>query len=145
MTSTATIEQWLKKLHQHGYRPTATRQAVVAIIIEATQTLTAQQVYDLGRLRHPALGLVTVYRTLDMLEQLGLVERVHQPHGCHAYIASTAEHQHLLLCQNCGRAERFSGDNLEPLFALVAQQSGYLICEHWLQLLGICPRCQVQA
>jgi Fe2+ or Zn2+ uptake regulation protein len=86
--------------------------------------------------------LVTVYRTLEKLEELQLVQRVHQPHGCHCYLPATTGHQHLMLCQKCGEAEYFSGDDLDALIETLSHQSGYLIQEHWLQLFGLCENCK---
>lgn len=79
-------EAWLDSLQDSGYRLTAPRRAIVTIIAEAPRALEAIEIYDLGRQAHPRLGLVTVYRTLEKLEQLGLVQRVHQPDGCNMYL-----------------------------------------------------------
>ena len=76
------------------------------------RALSPVDVYDLSRAIYPKLGLVTVYRTLEKLEGIGLIQRVHQVGGCNGYIAAPSGHQHLLICQSCGRAEYFSGDDL---------------------------------
>ncbi len=55
------------------------------------------------------MGLVTVYRTVEKLEELGLVQRVHQPSGCQSFIAAAVGHQHLLICQSCGKVVFFDG------------------------------------
>jgi Fe2+ or Zn2+ uptake regulation protein len=133
---------WFSQLHGNGYRVTAPRRAVVEVMAAGSRALNPYQVFELARQRYPALGLVTVYRTLEKLEALGLVERVHQPHGCHAYLPAAVGHEHLLLCQGCGRAEHFSGDDLEALIARIAARTGYQIKEHWLQLFGLCGACQ---
>jgi Fe2+ or Zn2+ uptake regulation protein len=67
---------------------------------------------------------------------------VHQPGGCHSFIASARGHQHLLICQQCGLAEYFSGDNLDPLMKTIGRDSGFSIKEHWLQLFGLCTDCK---
>ena len=90
----------------------------------------------------PGLGLVTVYRTLEKLEELGLIQRVHQTHGCQAFIASGNGHEHLLLCTKCGLAVRFSGDELDPLIQSISHKTGYKVEEHWLQLFGLCDKCK---
>ncbi|MGH2522399.1 MAG: Fur family transcriptional regulator [Anaerolineales bacterium] len=135
-------EEWLARLQANGYRLTGPRRAVVEIVAASRRALNPTQIFDLARRRYPSLGLVTVYRTLDKLEELGLVQRVHQPHGCHAYLPATAGHQHLLLCHRCGQAEYFGGDNLDALMSSIAGSSGYVIEDHWLQLFGICADCQ---
>lgn len=136
------VEIWLARLQENGYRLTDSRRAVVQAIASSERVLTPLEVFDRARPQCASLGLVTVYRTLSRLEELGLVERVHQPGDCHAYIARLPGHQHLLICQHCGRAEYFSGDRLERLMEKVAAESGYQVSQHWLQLFGLCDECQ---
>ncbi|MBN1145785.1 MAG: transcriptional repressor [Anaerolineales bacterium] len=138
------VDAWLGCLQANGCRLTAPRQAVVEILVSSQRVLSPMDVYELGRANYPKLGLVTVYRTIEKLEELGLLQRVHQPSGCQGFVAAFTGHQHLLICQRCGRVTYFSGD-LEKMGGLmdeVAQGSGYLIKEHWLQLFGLCANCQ---
>ena len=100
--------------------------------------------FEQAKRRCPGLGLVTVYRTVEKLEELGLIQRVHQPSGCHAFVAASTGHQHLLICEACGRVSFFSGDTLEGLIDEVGVRSGFHIQEHWLQLFGVCEDCQKQ-
>lgn len=133
---------WLLDLQKNGYRLTESRRAVVEVIANSERVLTAVEVFDLARHRCDSLGLVTVYRTLAKLEELALIQRVHHHEDCHAYIAHLPGHQHLLICQSCGRAKYFSGDRMEPLMKKVATDSGFRVSHHWLQLYGICAECQ---
>jgi Fur family ferric uptake transcriptional regulator len=133
---------WLEQLHDHGYRLTGARRAVVETVEKSTRALTPIEVYDMARKKYRALGLVTVYRTLEKLEELHLIQRVHQPMGCQAFISAGVGHQHLLLCQNCGRVAFFEGDDLDILTKTIANKTGYQINEHWLQLFGLCADCR---
>jgi Fe2+ or Zn2+ uptake regulation protein len=137
-----TSESWLTQLHESGYRITEARRAVVDTVAATDRALTPIEVFDLARRAYPALGLVTVYRTLEKLEELHLIQRVHQPQGCQAFIAASQAHQHLLLCQNCGQVKFFEGDNLDTLIATISKKTGYQIQEHWLQLFGLCQNCK---
>jgi Fe2+ or Zn2+ uptake regulation protein len=143
---TGTGQNWLDELQQAGYRLTAPRQAVVEIIATSPFLLDPQAIHDQARQVYPRLGLVTVYRTLEKLEELGLVQRVHHPDGCQAFIAATRGHQHLLICERCSRVEYFSGDSerMDRLMESVAEESGYQIRDHWLQLFGLCAECRQQ-
>ncbi len=136
-------ETWLEQLHENGYRITDARRAVVDTVEKSAHALTPVQVYDMARKKYRALGLVTVYRTLEKLEELHLIQRVHQPQGCQAFISAGAGHQHLLLCQNCGQVEFFDGDDLDGLTKIISKRTGYKINEHWLQLFGLCAACKV--
>ena len=135
-------QDWLTTLHDHGYRLTEARRAVVETIARSSRALTPLQVYDAARKHYRALGLVSVYRTLEKLEELHLVQRVHQPEGCQAFISAGHGHQHMLLCQRCGRVMFFEGDDLNKLMASLSARTGYQIREHWLQLFGLCEDCQ---
>lgn len=137
-----TTETWLTQLQENGYRLTEARRAVIEIVQTSTHALTPVEVFDMARKKYRGLGLVSVYRTLEKLEELHLVQRVHQPQGCQAFIAEGRGHEHLLLCQNCGRVTFFEGDDLETLIQTISRKSGYLIHEHWLQLFGLCQSCQ---
>ena len=123
-------------------RVTAPRQTVLRVVAESEKALSPTEIYDLGRGEYEKLGLVTVYRTLEMLEDLELVMRVHMADNCHAFVAGIEGHQHLLLCEKCGRVEYFSGDNIDGLIERVEQDSGYQIKSHWLQLFGLCSQCK---
>jgi Fe2+ or Zn2+ uptake regulation protein len=137
-----TADTWLVQLQENGYRLTEARRAVVEIIQKSTRALTPVEVFDMARKKYRALGLVSVYRTLEKLEELHLVQRVHQPQGCQAFIAESSGHEHLLLCQNCGQVTFFEGDDLDTLIKMISKKTGYLIREHWLQLFGLCQTCQ---
>lgn len=132
----------LGEMRASGYRATGSRQAIIDIVTGSRRALNPAEIHTLARKRYPSLGLVTVYRTLEKLEELGLVQRVHHPHGCQSFLPSSHGHEHLLLCQKCGHAETFSGDKLEPLIQNIAERTGYRVEEHWLQLFGLCARCQ---
>jgi Fur family ferric uptake transcriptional regulator len=133
---------WLDQLQENGYRLTKARRAVVKTVAATDRALTPLQVFDLAREQNPALGLVTVYRTLEKLEELHLIQRVHQPEGCQAFIAASQAHQHLLLCQKCGQVKFFEGDDLDDLIVAISEKTGYQIGEHWLQLFGLCGDCR---
>jgi Fe2+ or Zn2+ uptake regulation protein len=135
-------EVWLTQLNKNGYRLTKARRAVVETVAKSARALTPVQVYDAARKAYRALGLVSVYRTLEKLEELHLVQRVHQPEGCQAFIAAGHGHQHLLLCRNCGRVTFFEGDDLDKLIGSISTKTGYQIHEHWLQLFGLCKNCK---
>jgi Fur family transcriptional regulator, ferric uptake regulator len=135
-------DTWLFQLQENGYRLTEARRVVVEVIQKSRRALTPVQVFDRARKKYRELGLVSVYRTLEKLEELGLVQRVHQPQGCQAFVTAGEGHQHLLLCQQCGTATLFEGDDLDGLIKSIARQTGYQIKDHWLQLFGLCENCK---
>jgi Fe2+ or Zn2+ uptake regulation protein len=143
MTDTNVLSnEWLDALQAGGYRLTGPRRAIAEIVAASTCALSPLEIYDRGRKDYPGLGLVTVYRTLEKMEELGLIQRVHQPGGCHMVLRAAHGHEHLMICTTCGRAEYFSGDDMGEFMQSVARKSGFDICDHWLQLFGTCADCK---
>ena len=139
---TTISDEWLVALQASGYRLTAPLRVLVDLLANSPRALEPVDLYDLGRREYPRMGLVTVYRTLEKLQELGLVQRIHQANGCHIYLRAARGHEHVLLCSRCGRAVYFSGDDLSELSVELAQRTGFSIKEHWLQFLGLCADCQ---
>ena len=135
-------EKWISLLQESGCRITSPRAAIIDAILTSQRGLEPLELFDLVRKSHPGIGLVTVYRTLDRLENLGLIQRVHQENGCHMVMKAAVGHEHYLLCTSCGRAVLFDGDDLSRLVSRVESSSGYKVSDHWLQLFGLCPSCQ---
>jgi len=137
-------QDWLNLLQDEGYRITKSRKAVIEVIATSHYVISPMDVFEQARQTYPNLGLVTVYRTFDKLTELGLIQRVHQPSGCHGFVPAFTGHQHLLICERCGLVRFFSGDEegIKPLLDSVEAQSGFHINNHWLQLFGLCKACQ---
>ena len=138
-------EDWLTLLQESGYRRTERCAAIVETILGSARALDPVEIFDAVREHFPGLGLVTVYRTIQKLEELGLIQRLHQQNGCHRVVPATQGHQHFLVCSSCSTVVYFSGDNLADLFARIRQQTGFELQEHWLQLFGLCPTCRAAA
>jgi len=130
-------------LRQAGYRLTQPRLAVLQVLQENEAGLNPEDVYRRGKTICESLGLVTVYRTLNLLTELGLVRRVHSEQRCHSY-ASAGTDRHYLICQGCHRVIEFPCDGLESLIESVRQRTGYTITDHLLELSGLCPECQAR-
>ncbi len=136
--------QWLVRLKEAGYRLTAPRRVVVEVVARSQYLMTPQTIFDCARQQYPQIGLVTVYRTLEKLEALHLIQRIHDVNSCQAFIANQEGHKHPLICQKCGRVEYFSGDSdaMQTLSHHVADESGYVVRTHWLQFFGLCADCR---
>ena len=122
-----TTDPWLTQLQENGCRITGARRAVVETVQKSMRALTPVEVFVMARKKYRALGLVSVYRTLEKLEELHLIQRVHQPQGCQAFISASHGHEHLLLCQNCGQITFFEGDALEALIEAISKKTGYQV------------------
>lgn len=137
------MTEWEQCLADAGCRITASRRAVMHVLMEADAPLSPQEVLEQAQAIHRKLGLVTVYRTLSLLSDLNLVRRAHREDGCHGYLIASPGHRHALICRICGRAVEFPGeDDLHGLIERVEVDTGYRVDDHLLQLFGLCPACQ---
>jgi Fur family ferric uptake transcriptional regulator len=137
------MTDWEQRLADVGCRITAPRRAVIQVLMQTEVPLSPQEVFERGGAIHPKLGLVTVYRTLNLLAELNMVRRVHREDGCHGYLPASPGHRHALICLDCGRAVEFpGGDDLHVLIERVEAGTGYRVDDHLLQLFGLCPDCQ---
>lgn len=133
---------WEDLLGRRGHRVTASRRAVMTALESVDVPLAAAEVLEQARTRHPRLGLVTVYRTLDLFQELGLVRRVHREGGCHAYTTASPGHHHAIVCRHCGRAAEFAGcQEIHALIQRAEDETGFQIDGHMLQLSGLCHQC----
>jgi Fe2+ or Zn2+ uptake regulation protein len=129
-------------LKANSYRLTRARIAVVEAVTSTQSALSPLEVFEYAKTIYPGLGLVSVYRTLETLEELGLIQRMHQHEGWNAYIPHADGHQYLIICDEGGKAEYFEGDDMDAFFSSVAGEHGFTVREHWLQLFGICSGCE---
>lgn len=132
----------LHALAEAGFSDTRARRAVVQAFCESRRSATPADLLARGRARHPKLGQVTVYRTLEILEDLGLIRKLHQEDGCSSYAASSRGHAHYVICRKCRTAVEFDQCTLESVLRDVSARTGYVVEGHWLELFGVCPACR---
>jgi len=136
-------EGWLRRIRQAGYRLTRPRLAVLHVMTESEVPLTAAEVHRRARARYSRLGLVTVYRTLSLLVNLGLVHRLPTDIGGQVYLRTDRRPPgHLLICRSCHRAIEIPCFGLEEMTEELERQTGFAIQGHWLELFGLCPACR---
>ncbi len=128
----------LKAWRARGLRVTAARRAVLEGLSRAGCAADARTVYRLAKQVYPRLGLVTVYRTLDLLAREGWVQRWEE--GGVARYELDQPHHHHLVCLGCGGVSRWDGCPV-PVEA-GATVGGFLVTGHRLELLGYCSTCR---
>ena len=129
-------------LRRHGYKFTPQRWAVIQIIASSQDHLTPAAIYEKVHQEHPNIGLVTIYRTLDILTKLGLICELHAGGSCHSYTTAASEHHHHLICSHCGKVVDFSGYDLSELEQRLSRETGFDIEDHLLEFTGLCQACQ---
>ena len=133
----------LADLKSAGYRLTLSRAAIVRILDETNGWLRPEQVHARAKKYCPSLGLVTVYRTLTLLAEHGYIRRIHFGDKCHGYARVELSHGHHLVCRGCNQAIEIPGtEDLKPLMKQVQNETGFVIEDHLLELVGLCRECQ---
>ncbi|NLT34469.1 MAG: transcriptional repressor [Gaiellales bacterium] len=134
--STSLAEQ----LKMAGFRMTRQRAAVLRAMADSPTPLSALQLWNQAKRNCPCLGLATVYRTLDVLNMVGGVERCHAASGRSFVSCPPGDHHHVV-CVVCGRVAEFSRCNVASLIPEVSRETGFHVESHLLELAGICPTC----
>lgn len=123
-------------------RATAPRHAIADLISRRTGHFTAADLIADARSGNIRIGRATVFRTLDLLNAQGALERIDLPSGEHAYVACAPEqHHHHVVCRNCGRSVEVGDAGLQSVVGEIARRSGFRIDSHRLELYGLCPEC----
>jgi Fur family ferric uptake transcriptional regulator len=126
-------------LHAHGMRMTPQRQLVLDAVRELRHA-TPEQVCQRVQRIAPTVNITTVYRALDLLEELGLVKHTHLGHGAPTYSARDHEHVHLV-CHRCGQVVEVSTGLLAPVAEEVRTEHGFVLDVCHLALSGTCRDC----
>ena len=140
------LQTVLDRLEQEGMRLTGPRQTVVEAILGYREPFTSAELWAAIQEHAPAIGRATVFRTLDLLARLGLIQRIHddaEGGRCHAYLACDTGHHHHLICRRCGTVADFAEDGaLDALVDAVQRRTAFRVEGHRLELIGCCPACQ---
>ena len=126
--------------HSAG-RSTRQRAAVSALLEELDDFRTAQQLYELLRIRGERVGLTTVYRSLQLLAESDQVDVLRNPEGEVTYRRCSNGHHHHLVCRQCGHAVEVDGPAVERWATRVAADHGYVDVSHTVEIFGTCPAC----
>ena len=140
------IEDLKSKLKEKGYKLTTQRRVILDVILENLgRHLSPEEIYDDVRDKYPEIGLATVYRTLQLFEQLNIVYKLNFNDGCSRYelISTSHDHQHHhLICLNCGKVIEVELDLLENLEHEIEKEGVFKIVDHSVKFFGYCNDCR---
>ena len=135
------IDDILERLSKAGRRRTAPRQAIVERLVGARGHVTAEELAADVQARFPSVNISTVYRTLDTLEDLGIVDHVHLGHGRAIYHLTDDDHQHLV-CEVCETVQEIPISKLRPLFRTIEREHGFEVDRRHFAMVGRCRNCR---
>ena len=129
-----------------GYKLTPQRRAIVnSIIKNEGKHLTAEEIYDEVKRDCPEIGLATVYRTILLLEDLGIIYKLDLDDGCArfelAHEGETHRHHHLV-CNVCGGVIEVEDDLLDEIEQKIQNSYNFAITDHSVKFFGVCDKCR---
>lgn len=144
----ARIDKVKQQLQSQGYKLTPQREATVRVLLENEEDhLSAEDVFMLVKDKAPEIGLATVYRTLELLSEMHIVEKMNFGDGVARYdlrTDSNKHHHHHLICVQCGTMSEILEDWLTPLEERLEREYGFAVLDHRLDFQGICAKCQAK-
>lgn len=130
----------INKIRASGGRLTRARLAILKSIVDATDHVTAETLFTMVSTNNPYLHISTVYRTLESLEDIGVVEHMHLGHGSATYHLSDDVHQHLV-CENCGITLEAPVALTRELEKGLESTLGFHTRAHHFSIIGLCKNC----
>ncbi|RNC28057.1 MAG: Ferric uptake regulation protein [Candidatus Dichloromethanomonas elyunquensis] len=134
-----------KVLKEKGYKFTSQRQHVFEVVTENEgKHLNSQEIYELVRKKYPEIGVATVYRTLALLEVMGLIYGVDFEDGFRRYEIAKNEEEHRhhhLICLECGSIREMEEDLLGTIEERIFQKDNFKVINHRVKFYGYCENC----
>jgi Fur family ferric uptake transcriptional regulator len=138
----ANTAPWTNALDEAGYFVTQPRRVVAAMVADRDSHFTANDLVGEAKRGRLGVGRATVFRALELFEQLGLVERLDLPNGEHAYVVCQPAHHHHVVCTSCGRSAEVGDLGVSSIASEVESDTGFVLDSHRIELYGLCPECQ---
>lgn len=144
-------EDWAEyatdRLIQTGHLRGAARADVIDLLSQQDCCLTTREIADALRARGKPTGVASVYRAVELLSQLGLIQRLDIGDGTARYEPAdpSGDHHHHLVCDRCGRVTAFEDAQLEQAISALAARVDHAIDAHDVILHGACPTCRPEA
>jgi Fur family ferric uptake transcriptional regulator len=135
------IDQVAAEMRRRGDRFSVPRRAVLEALFAADGPVTADQIAEGGGPRAARLDLTSVYRTLEYLEELGVVRHLHLGHGPGLYALTGGEEREYLVCERCDRVTTVESAELEKVRAQIRKTFGYEARFSHFPIVGVCPEC----
>jgi Fur family ferric uptake transcriptional regulator len=132
-------------LREHGFKMTPQRRAVLKLIAQSQDHFTPATLHERVKEEYPGIGIVTIYRTIEMLSDLGLICCVYGEGNYRSYlIRRPEEHHHHLVCSGCKKVIEFTDCDIDELEQRLSRKTGFMIEGHLLEVRGKCPDCRRQ-
>ncbi|MBP3676130.1 MAG: transcriptional repressor [Campylobacter sp.] len=142
----ALLERFKRVLRDNGLKYTKQREVLLQTLYNNSEHFTPEQLYLYIKERHPGLnvGIATVYRSLNLLEESGMVTSISfGAQGKKFELANKPHHDHMI-CRQCGVIVEFEDQIIEKRQLAIAKEHGFKLTGHIMQLYGVCSECNKQ-
>jgi Fur family ferric uptake transcriptional regulator len=136
-----TNKEMIARLSQKGYRITPQRLMILNTIEGASGHISAEEIYESIRQSYPSLNISTVYRTLELLKEMGLVTETDMGDGRVRFHSAGHEHHHHLVCSGCGCVIDLDGEMLHPLAVMLKEKYAFRADLQHMAIFGHCKNC----
>ncbi|HSW57505.1 MAG TPA: Fur family transcriptional regulator [Dehalococcoidales bacterium] len=138
------VSEIIRKLRGAGHKVTPQRITIIQHFLESSELLTPAALYDRVHKLDPRIGEVTVYRTLNILAEMGLICMIHTGDNAHSYISRPPEHHGHLICSDCSRVIDFTDCEVAVLEKKLSDETGFKIEDSRLDFYGHCRDCTLR-
>lgn len=135
-----------ERLKDTGFKITPQRRAIIEILLKNdSEHLSSEEIYDLVRVDCPEIGLSTVYRTMQLLDEIDAISKLNLDDGCIRYELNLdeedAHHHHHLICKSCGKIIEVKEDLLDNIENEIQNLYKFNILNHDVKFYGTCDNC----
>ncbi len=136
-----------EKLKQTGFKITPQRRAIIEVLLQNdAKHLSSEQIYDLVKVDCPEIGLATVYRTMQVLDEVGAISKLSLDDGCIRYEINLnkedSHNHHHLICKKCSKIIEVEEDLLDEIEQRIEKIYKFDILDHDVKFYGICENCK---
>ncbi len=137
-----------EQLKEKGCKLTMQRRCVLDVLIHhAEEHLSTEELYSYVKERYPEIGLATVYRTVQLFEEMGIIDRLNFDDGCNRFELSSqdeAHHHHHLICEKCNKVYEVENDMLAEIEAHIKTKYQFNVTNHNVTFYGTCKECTLK-
>ncbi len=142
--SNEALEKLKAVLKDKGMKYTEQRALILKLLMKIDGHLNAEELYEVVKKEYPEqnIGIATVYRTLNFLEEVELISSISFGKEGKKYESNDTEHHDHIICTSCGKILEFFDEQIEKRQEVIARQNGFMITDHNMQLYGLCGSCK---
>ncbi|MEM2110698.1 MAG: Fur family transcriptional regulator [Candidatus Bathyarchaeia archaeon] len=133
-------EQLIAKLRERNIKVTPQRLAICEIILSSKEHPTADQIYEMVREKHPTISLATVYQTLHLLSQIGMLQELGFNNNISRYDPDTSPHINIM-CPKCGKIQDYKAENIKRMWNQIIKELGFKPIGQRMDVYAYCDKC----